>query len=619
MTTATDKNNQHPIAWVKPELDKSIFAVNQALESYGQDLGNIEPLLPSLEQLKLMRGTLHMLEFYGASLLLEDMDKTVRYLLAKLSDKPEDAYEALVQAGLSLSGYLEKLCKNPNDVPIILLPIINDLRAARKEPLLTESSLFLPNLSIVPKPPEVTEDEKEKNNALSESAKALRPYFQAALLTWYRNPKDMLSLQQLKLVIRNLESSSITPRSRQLWWIAGGLLEALTDKGIRSNVSIRLLIGQLDRYIKQLASNELENLEKNPPIELLKNLLFYVAHSSSDGERIKTLKNAYQLDKIILNEQDIQSLRNNIRSPKSETFKAIATELNKNLAEIKTVIDIFVRGRNHSTENLKIALRPLQHVADTLSLISLGKERIVLSKQLEQFNQSIDENKVSKDDLLSLASSILHIESVVNNIGNERRTATNPGKFQEKRRRKDFSDSEFGQNRKNTLDRLPETEYRILIQQAAEQAKDNILIAKNSILATLTDPLGTTGADQAPAALNEVYGCLTIINHIHAAELIKALMGYTKENLLDHSNLPSQESLDQFAEAMVGMEYYLEAVAEGRSELGSILAMVRDNLEKIGIVVAPPKPAEGRNIPTLESVVTHISEANKNTSFILRF
>ena len=616
VNTATERQIQLSISWVKPELDIIIQEVKDSLEQYGNDLNNFEPLLPTLEKLKLMRGTFHMLEFYGAALLIEDMERSVRSLLARLAAKPEDAFEALVQATMALSGYLDRLYVSPNDVPLVLLPIVNDLRAARNEPLLTESSLFLPNLSIVPRLPDDILLDETKEQSLSDTANALRPYFHAALLTWYRNPKDSLSLQQIKLVIRNLESSAMTPRLRQLWWIAGGPIEALIDKGLRTNVSIRLLLGQLDRYLKLVAAGRYSEIEKNPPFELLKNFLFYTAHAQSQGERIATLKKAYSLEKITLNENDVVNLQENMRSPKSETFTAIARELNKSLSSIKTLIDSYVRGQNRSIlsglskslQSLDKVLQPLKHVADTLSLMNLGKERHVLVKHISQFEKQLSSDTVNRDDLMALASAILHTESIINNIGNERRVENMPGNFTERRRRRDQLEKAMDAGNGTPINRIPDTEYRLMTQQAAGQAKENIVKVKNQIMTFLSNSKKRNSLENIPALLNEVRGSLIITGHPFAADLTKGLIAFTQETILQSEEIPESTVLDHFAEAVVGLEYFLEAIANGRSQLHTVLAITRENLAAIGHSIEEPKSKEKRH-PALESVVTHINDA----------
>ncbi len=51
-----------------------------------------------------------------------------------------------MQAILQLPLYLDRIQSARRDLPMVVLPLLNDLRAARGEKLLSETSLFTPTL-----------------------------------------------------------------------------------------------------------------------------------------------------------------------------------------------------------------------------------------------------------------------------------------------------------------------------------------------------------------------------------------------------------------------------------------------------------------------------------------
>ena len=65
----------------------------------------------------------------------------------------DDACAVLMRGIVQLPDYLERLQGGHKDIPIVLLPLLNDLRAARGEKGLSESVLFSPDLSR-PLPPQ---------------------------------------------------------------------------------------------------------------------------------------------------------------------------------------------------------------------------------------------------------------------------------------------------------------------------------------------------------------------------------------------------------------------------------------------------------------------------------
>ena len=208
MNTLAQSSQQHPLSWIKPELEKTITKIRDLFESYSQDLDDEASVSKIQSELHLLHGSFEILDLHGAALLVDDMQQACTAVVSSSSHsaRKEDIYEALLQATLTLESYVDKLSISDNRFPSALLPVINDIRASLKQPLLSEGTLFSPNLSIVPKVPFDTSTKEETSHQLQAYSLKLRPYYQAALLSWFRDPDDELSLQQLRLVARNFES-----------------------------------------------------------------------------------------------------------------------------------------------------------------------------------------------------------------------------------------------------------------------------------------------------------------------------------------------------------------------------------------------------------------------------
>ena len=67
----------------------------------------------------------------------------------------------------------------------------------------------------------------------------------------------------------------------QLWWVIGGVLESLQNGGLETSVALKRLLGQADRQLKYVIDEGLLAYEKHPIDDLLNNLLYYVARSST--------------------------------------------------------------------------------------------------------------------------------------------------------------------------------------------------------------------------------------------------------------------------------------------------------------------------------------------------
>jgi len=599
MNTMATRHIYHPLKWVKPEFDATIKSIHHLLKTYSEEKNSdtsLESLHEITSNLRLLRGSLEILEFYGVSLLIECMQNAVKALGNKNTPRKDDVFEALLQATLALESYIDKLHQDHHDLPLSLLPVMNDIRASINEPLLSESALFLPNLSIVPKAPN-NSPASDNEACLTNSALSLRPYYQAALLTWFRDPSDQLSMQQMKLVAKNLESSSLTPRNRQIWWIMGGLYEALSDKGLNVNISLKLLLAQTDRILKSLSQDNSQYFEKSPPIDLLKNALYYVSQASSNGQRVKILKKVYNLNNVIPSVQDLSRYRKALNSPNSNSLQAIAKELQKSLDQIKATIAHFARNTPENTEALKNTIIPLKHISDTLSLLGMGNEKKILQVLLDRLNNIVNSpTPPNREAIFEVGSATLHAESAINNLGTKNLNS-------------DSSTTQSTSEDDNASSINADNERRILTGKTAEAAKANIVEIKHKVLAHLFG--GEKRQDsiaEIPALFFQIRGSMIMLNNPHLPEIMDSLNQYVENTLLTENN-NTETQYDVFAEAIISLEYYLDSLIEEKEPDTNILRVTYDSLSALGYPVHLPKIEEQP-----DASVTHINEISKRLS-----
>ncbi|MDO6805540.1 hypothetical protein Q4595_24010, partial [Wenyingzhuangia sp. 1_MG-2023] len=90
--------------------------------------------------------TLQMVEFYGAALLAEEMEAVAAALADGQLRNERDGLEVLMQAIIQLPHYLDHVKVGRRDLPVVLLPILNELRSARGDSMLSETALFSPRM-----------------------------------------------------------------------------------------------------------------------------------------------------------------------------------------------------------------------------------------------------------------------------------------------------------------------------------------------------------------------------------------------------------------------------------------------------------------------------------------
>jgi chemosensory pili system protein ChpA (sensor histidine kinase/response regulator) len=135
------------LKWVKEELRLLLKEVQRQFELYLDDNDDADKLAEVNTLVRQVKGTLSLVEVYGAALLSEELESLIEAIAIGHITNKDDAHEGVLRAILQLADYLDSVAAGQKDSPILLLPLLNDLRAVRKESLLSENVLFVPDIS----------------------------------------------------------------------------------------------------------------------------------------------------------------------------------------------------------------------------------------------------------------------------------------------------------------------------------------------------------------------------------------------------------------------------------------------------------------------------------------
>ena len=339
------------LAIVSTELMETIRSAHLALEDCVDGRGGSAALVRAGELLHQVRGALQMTETYGAALLTEEMELGCKYLAALQAGKGrEDGLDALTRAMVQLPVYIERLLGGGRDIALVLLPMLNDLRASRGEPLLSEGTLLLLNLS----PNHAAKSGGEREGSGEDPvavATRLRPKFQLALLGWIKGGNTKRHLETLSGVMERLEAAATRDDMYQLWWVGGAVLESLRDGGLETSVALKRLLGHIDRQTKYVIDEGVAAFDNHPVDDLLNNLLYYVARSSTSGARISDIRAAFNLSELLPGDEQVEHAREALSAPSVKLMETVAAAIKEDLARVKDVLDIYVRtGMNNPSE-----------------------------------------------------------------------------------------------------------------------------------------------------------------------------------------------------------------------------------------------------------------------------
>src|SRR5580693_4503212 len=270
------------------EINATLSEARAALEAYVEQPDNAAVLEKCAQDLHQVQGVLRLLEIYGAALLAEEMEHVAQYLLATHAERKSQAesLDALMRAMVQLPSYLERVLAGGRDLALVLLPLLNDLRAVRGNSLLSEGTLLLLNLKSDKQAQPIAVTAGKPPLTVEQWARRLRARYQLGLIGWIRGERIEHNLEILAGVAHKLEQIATRQPVFQLWWVTGAVIEALQESGLQSGQSVKRLLGLGDREMRRLYEQGEARYAQTPPVELLNNMLYYIGRAESAGPRV---------------------------------------------------------------------------------------------------------------------------------------------------------------------------------------------------------------------------------------------------------------------------------------------------------------------------------------------
>ncbi|HUW51724.1 MAG TPA: response regulator [Sulfuricella sp.] len=356
-----------PLTWVKGEIDQALDLARQSLSGFLDNTGDFSPLRFCQTHLHQVTGAIQMVGLEGAACVSTAIEKGVAALEQQQADSSVANVEAIDEAISALSRYLADLLDGEPDVPLKLFPVYRKLHEIRGATDFAESDLFFPDLSErAPKDP-VAQPLAEVE--LPVLARAERARYQWGLLKFLRDNGDLEGIEAMRAALLAIERAQPQPAQRTFWWVAGGLVESLIDKGANLDIEDKRLLGKLDQQIRKLADSSFKVAER-----LLRDVLYRVACSEPVGERVKQVKRAFDLDACLPPAALAGAAQ--IAASRKARGKPLplpaAPEIQASLQRIEEVLDAFFRDTAKRRDIP--ALEPvLEQVSDVLKNLGLEK------------------------------------------------------------------------------------------------------------------------------------------------------------------------------------------------------------------------------------------------------
>ncbi|MDJ0777840.1 MAG: Hpt domain-containing protein [Gammaproteobacteria bacterium] len=546
---------QSALGWVKKSIDDNLGEIEADLKRYIED-GDTALLEAVKQRLGMVQGVLMMIEQYGAAMLTEEMVALADFVAEQEASEP--ALEVLLRAVLQLPDYLEHIQSGHRDIPIAILPLLNDIRAVRNQDLFSEKLLFLPDLSMHQDGAEVETLDAQQNQASKLLAKKLRPIYQLALLNVIQEKSVEESLQRLEKVCETLEERSFSEQIARIWWIVGALLESVSRGQLELGVSIKNLLGKVDALFRVILIIGEGGLLKRQPIELIKNFLYYIAQPECDGPKTQAIKTAYRLEQFLPSESARSKVLDNIAGPNQALLKTVAESMKADIEEVKSTLEVYVNGDLARVEMLKDLPQEMHVISDTLAMIGLGMQRQLVETQIETVRRIVaGETETSEEQLLSMAAELLQVEQALDQM--QKRQSVEPP----------MTESDISRD----------YEMDNVLSAVVTAALDDIQKTKNAILEFIKDPNRSENIELCVTLMDESRGALELMNQPRAVAVVDGLLAYLRG--YDIVEFMEASRLDALSQVVVSLEYYLEALGEHRDDVDNILDFADVQLQEL--------------------------------------
>jgi chemosensory pili system protein ChpA (sensor histidine kinase/response regulator) len=556
------------LGWVKPELDETLRQARGEVEAFVEDPNDSSRMRFCAGYLHQVQGTLRMVELYAPAMVAEELELLAQALQqGSISDRDE-ACATLMRGTVLLPDYLERLQNGHRDIPIVLLPLLNDIRGARGAAGLSESVLFAPDLNQ-PLPEELPEASPLPWTQRQDKVVTAQGRFEAELDRWPEQgqPADPQALAE---VADELLQNARHDSTRRMLWVLASSAQALRDGALAAGPALRTAFAGIARALRQAQEDEAQGdgSQGVASQEPTRQLLFLVAQARVAHPALDELRKTFDLDTHAPTEAELDHARGSLAGRNRDLLNTVGSVVKEELLRVKDALDLHLRTGGDAS-SLQPQAEELTRVADTLGMLGLGVARDVVKQQRDSLAAiARGEQPASEDALLDIAGALLYVDASL-----------------------DDQVASLGTSSGDAEDAAA-VEAQRTVEVLAHEAIANFAAAREHFVAFIETNWDHARLVEVPRLLEEVAGALGMLDLPQPASYLEGVRRYIAIELIGRRRVPSGRQLDTLADAMASLEYYLEALRDRRPNREEILEIARTSLENLNYWPLPKAEAE---------------------------
>ena len=357
-------------------------------------------------------------------------------------------------------------------------------------------------------------------------------------------------LHQVQGTLRMLELQAPAMVAGEMEQLAGALLEGTT--GDRDDALAALMRGvvQLPDYLERLQGGH-----RDIPIVLLP-----LINDLRMARGVETMQqDALPSLLVEATEAELEHARGSLAGRNRALLDTVSAALKEDLLRVKDALDLHLRAGGGNLADLQPQAEALDRIGETLGMLGLESARGVIQEQRKVVQGLADGSREPGDgDLMEVAGALIYIEHSL-----------------------DDQFSRLGSGDAVEADDQLAQESRKVMGALAREAAANFAEVRNAFVAFVETDWDHAVLDPVPRLLAEVAGAMRILNLPEPAGYLEALRRFSHAELLGNKQVPGGRQLDTLADALAGMEYYLESLRDPHGQRQDLLDKTRVSLEQL--------------------------------------
>lgn len=554
---------------VKDQLDESLKLAETSLEQFLEEPDNDTKLHFCIEQFAQVKGVLKLIELDGAAMLVEELINLTNLVVAHRAKDRDHVLGTLSGALMVLNKYLEFVQLQQQSLPVLLIPVINDLRSLLHKPLLPESTFFEYAQEVLP----TFSNAKPADHAqLEQIGRRLRHMYQVGMLGVFKGDNITTHAKIMYRALSRLESLSGDVPMTKLWWLGRGLTEAIAEGQLVVNTPRKTLLGRLDRQIKAVVFQGVGTLQKEPSSGVVKECVFACSLATHAGAVVSQVISAYGIPPDRLTDERLQMQRDIMFGPGGSVMKSVVEAIREELSFIKEQLDLGARGAQEEEDGFLRVGDALHRIGNTLFMLGQQDVSTLLKNKAEVIRRwntrAVDGDS---DEFQSVADALLFVENSVAMLMPRVSGALGA------------ANDEVSELRQRGMSLSHLEEARRLV---VGEARAGLSLAKRAITSFMDSNWDGMHLANVPTTLKSVWGGLIFLQMDRAAEVLRSCENFIANRLIrDRDSAPDAHTMETLADAITSVDYYLESMEDNKPIGDSILDVAEDSMLALGYPV----------------------------------